>query len=92
MDADRVREIGRISFQKHGKRTQWLARRQVRTAIERGLLSRPEHCQSCRILVSRARDGRFLIQAHHYAGYENPLTVSWLCPICHKVAHDAAGA
>jgi hypothetical protein len=92
-DADHVREIGRISFQKHAHahRAGETARRQVRRAIERGLLSRPDHCQSCRTIVPRARDGRFLIQAHHYAGYENPLTVSWLCPICHKLAHDAAG-
>jgi hypothetical protein len=26
-----------------------------------------------------------------WTGYDNPLTVRWLCPICHKLAHfDAA--
>ena len=64
------------------------ARRAVRIAIESGRLVPARQCDVCGSSATRI-DGRRGIQAHHYAGYENKLTVSWLCPKCHRKA-DAA--
>lgn len=67
------------------------ARVAVRRAIECGLLVPRKSCERCRAVVVR-RDGARAIQAHHYLGYENALSVEWLCPKCHRKAHDAARA
>lgn len=64
------------------KKKKMRARRIVRTAIQSGLLSRPNACSKCGASPS-SRDGRALIHAHHHKGYDNPLDVEWLCPKCH---------
>ena len=64
--------------------TQQAAYRAVRTAIESGMLRRAEYCARCGARNTPASDGRSTIQAHHYAGYDNPLLVEWLCPSCHR--------
>lgn len=60
-----------------------LARKRVNTAIEYGKLVRPTRCEQCGNEPGFTPYGRPLIQAHHYAGYENALRVKWLCTKCH---------
>ena len=57
------------------------ARHAVRMAIKRGVLARPEECETCW--------QRGVVQAHHYKGYqkENWLHVQWLCIPCHNHAN-----
>ncbi len=49
-------------------------REDIRAAIKRGQLLRPDICESC------GRGGE--IQAAHH-DYEQPLAVHWLCRSCH---------
>lgn len=65
------------------------ARRAVREAVKKGILIRPEFCSDCRKTATRS-DGVTAIQAHHHAGYDKPLEVTWLCPKFHKAHDDAA--
>lgn len=68
------------------------AYRKVRSALSAGVLVRPSHCEECGIQDPKRSDGRSAIQAHHYAGYDQPLTVKWLCPACHaKDSYKAWG-
>lgn len=60
------------------------AYRQVRTALERGMLKRAQFCSRCGVPDIPASDGRSTIHAHHLAGYNNPLLVEWLCAACHR--------
>ena len=60
------------------------AYQKVRRALERGDLVRPDLCDECRQPPRRGRDGRSLIQGHHYLGYKQPLSVRWLCVLCHS--------
>lgn len=60
-----------------------IAYREVRTAIAKGMLCRPETCSQCGRIDSRAADGRTLIHAHH-RDYCKPLDVEWLCSKCHR--------
>lgn len=64
------------------------ARRQVRTAVEQGAIVVPDSCEKCGNPAKR-HDGARGIQAHHFAGYNEPLAVQWLCPKCHSQC-DAA--
>jgi hypothetical protein len=59
------------------------ARRAVRIAIRSGRLVRADRCEKCGRPDKPASDGRTTIQAHHYLGYENPLSVRWVCARCH---------
>jgi len=63
------------------------ARTAVRRAIEAGRLVRPALCSECGSDPGPGSDGRSRIHAHHYAGYDKPLVVEWLCYLCH-VKHD----
>lgn len=58
----------------------WAAR-QVAIAVKGGLLARPSACERCGQSSER-------IEAHHFAGYQRPLTVSWVCRSCHRRAHQ----
>lgn len=51
----------------------------VRYAVLIGKLYRPTHCPKCN------REEK--IEAHHHMGYDDPLNVMWLCPVCHRRAH-----
>lgn len=64
------------------------ARRAVRNAILKGLLTPPNNCEKCKKYQFRI-DGVRAIQAHH-EDYSKPLNVQWLCPPCHVAAHNAA--
>lgn len=55
----------------------------VRRALDRGKIARPTLCEKCGCNPGHARDGRRLLHAHHYQGYDKPLIVQWLCPACH---------
>lgn len=57
------------------------ARSKVGYAIATGKLLRPKNCEACGCLCKP--------QAHHYAGYDKPLTIKWLCIPCHNNEHDA---
>lgn len=56
----------------------------LRSAVKRGLLTRPDRCDRCGTI------GR--VDAHHDPErYHEPLHVEgWLCRRCHKVAHRKA--
>ena len=55
------------------------ARHLVKSAIQRGELSKPSMCQAFRCTNS-------VVHAHH-ADYAKPLDVSWLCPDHHEHVH-----
>ena len=59
------------------------ARAAVNVAIKNGTLVRPLACSKCGIIDNISLDGRAVIHAHHYKGYEFPLDVEWLCVKCH---------
>lgn len=54
-------------------------------AIERGVVTRKDHCECCGKSYSM-KDGRTAIQAHH-CDYNRPLDVMWLCQKCHHEWH-----
>ena len=56
----------------------------VRRAIDIGDLIRPDICRECGVKPAKGKDGRTTIEAHHYRGYEYPLSVQWLCVSCHR--------
>jgi hypothetical protein len=57
----------------------------VRRAVKRGQLKRPAACERCGVVPIPSSDGRAVIHAHHYLGYDHPLCVQWLCPNCHII-------
>lgn len=59
------------------------AYKEVKAAIKRGGLIRPEQCERCGSSPPRCSDGRSAIQAHHH-DYSKPLEVEWICPKCHR--------
>lgn len=60
------------------------AYRIVRTALKQGNLKRASFCARCGKPDVPASDGRSTIHAHHFNGYDNPLSVEWLCAKCHR--------
>ena len=56
-----------------------LARRQARNAMASGKLPRPDSCDACRKPCKP--------QMHH-PDYSKPLSVIWLCGLCHGVVHS----
>lgn len=62
-----------------------LARQAVRRAVRRGLLVKPDACQSCGNKHQPAR-----LHGHHHS-YNEPLNVTWLCATCHTKADGRAG-
>ena len=56
-----------------------LARYQIEIALKKGSLIKPETCEKC--------GGQKKTEAHHHNGYENPLSVMWLCKECHLRVH-----
>lgn len=64
------------------KGKQSLAMRRVQQAIANGTLKRLNRCQIC--------DHEEKTVAHHYAGYDKPFSVWWICRTCNAnlKAHD----
>lgn len=58
------------------------ARRKLRAALDKGILTRPSICEKCGKGSPPRKDGRSTIQGHHLS-YDLPLIVEWLCPKCH---------
>lgn len=54
------------------------SRQVVFYAVKSGVLTKPDHCESC-------GKGDCAIQAHHVS-YDDPLKVLWLCVPCHRQA------
>lgn len=80
--ASRGREIRTIKggFQRLSAKV--AARQLVAAARRRGELAKPSFCERCKkSMVSEERN----LHAHHYAGYDKPLIVQWLCVACHKI-------
>jgi transposase-like protein len=72
-------------FYRGGERADQEAHNLVETALEQGVLVRPDACEEC----GRGgwfADGRTAIQAHH-DDYNKPLDVRWLCQPCHHTWH-----
>ena len=59
-----------------------VVRRETNKAIRIGKLVRPSSCEKCK------RVG--LTHAHH-SDYSKPLSVMWLCPICHAAQDKIDG-
>lgn len=55
------------------------ARQIVSHEIRMGRIVRPEKCSEC--------ENETLIEAHH-EDYSKPLSVDWLCRICHVIVHQ----
>src|SRR4029077_1391881 len=58
-----------------------LARLELRTAVKKGRLTKPDRCDACK-LETPARK----LHGHHQ-NYMNPLAVEWLCQKCHLLRH-----
>lgn len=56
------------------------ARSYLNVYVRRGKITRLP-CEVC---------GREPAEGHHHAGYEHPLTVTWLCRMHHRKRHQAA--
>ena len=78
------REYYRKYQREHGKKyrdanpEKCAARKDVRLAVLRGDLVKPDRCEEC--------DDSGPIQAHH-EDYSKPLQVDWLCKPCHLARH-----
>lgn len=78
MRAKRVRSPNR-------ERVKNRARYAVHEALRKGVLTRPDHCESCG-RPSNKNLRKPDIEAHH-DDYSKPLDVRWLCKRCHGVFH-----
>lgn len=58
----------------------------VERALDKGVLTRPTQCETCKKTPKPFKDGRSAIQAHH-CDYNKPLEVMWLCQKCHHDWH-----
>jgi len=72
-------------FYRGGKNDTDRAHNLVDKAVARGLLVRPDACETCGT-SGEFKDGRSAIQAHH-DDYNRPLSVRWLCQPCHHEWH-----
>jgi hypothetical protein len=79
-------EKGRICAEKKKQKPDWPQKRNARDAVRRavksGKIIKPTCCESCGEASK--------VEGHHYAGYNNPLLVKWLCPKCHRQAEKSA--
>lgn len=71
-------------------RSQKSAIKLVEYAIKRGELVRPEQCEIC---TSKPIDYQsHAIVAHHWKGYDFPLSIWWVCRSCNGIldVHDGS--
>jgi hypothetical protein len=74
--------LGRIAYRERNywdRHVENLARATARRAVLSGKLKCPSVCSSC--------GSDDLIEAHH-ATYSKPLSVTWLCSLCHGQLHS----
>lgn len=82
------REKARLYQQRYRLREDVQARARARVAVQhalkRGDLVRPDSCERCGKKPGKAADGRSLIRADHFQGYDkdNYLNVQWICATC----------
>lgn len=74
----RIRRVAQKWKEDHPKRH--AAHSAVNNAVRDGRLSKPSECEWC-------GDAHKRIHGHH-EDYDKPLDVIWLCPPCHKKAHQ----
>ncbi len=67
---------GRLVIRPDGVRKKHRARSKVDYAIRTGRISRPNQCEKCKTTCPPMKDGRASVQAHHCAGYDQPLKCS----------------
>ena len=75
------------------------ARQLLRSTVRRGVLKRPDHCELCNLhvpLYNKLRVKGYTpserIEGHHYAGYDHPLEVWWVCHRCNMRVHEHDGS
>lgn len=76
---------GENHFYRGGIRASGITHDLVERAIEKGIITRKTHCESCGD-TGEIKDGRTKIQAHH-EDYNKPLDIKWLCQRCHHKWH-----
>ena len=87
MESSQTGDLPEVTGKEKGDRSIWrkkhpevaIANCKVNEAIKKGLLIRPSQCSEC-------YEKRKLI-AHH-DDYSKPLSVRWVCRICHSKIHD----
>ena len=90
-ESKRLREARHVKAYREKYPEKEAAKRIVTLAIKRGSLLRPTSCELCGKNPGSGRDGRPLIHAHH-DDYAIPLSVRWLCIMCHASHHQALTA
>jgi len=58
------------------------ARAMVRQAIKKEEILVPENCEECNKKPKQFKDKRRTLRADHYAGYDKPLIVRFICVEC----------
>ena len=58
------------------------SRRQLKQAVHRGLIKKPDFCDECGRSVEKTK-----LHGHHAWGYKQWDRVEWLCSGCHGKAH-----
>jgi len=77
--------IGIEIVTKHDQLIRDRARAAVKRALARGQITRPSSCPRCNSPERFGNDGRSLMHAHHFLGYNHPLEIEWLCITCHFI-------
>lgn len=62
------------------------AQNTLEKAVQRGIVVRKTHCETCGSVPPPKRNGSSSIEAHH-PDYNKPLDVMWLCQKCHHEWH-----
>ena len=75
--AEKTREYRKTHSVSEEQRLKGIARSYLNVNIRRGKVKRLP-CEEC---------GTSPAQGHHYAGYDHPLVVRWLCRHHHRLAH-----
>jgi len=74
-------------FYMGGRRTHRAATNAAIRAINKGLVVRPNVCESCGKSPNKTKDGRATLHAHH-DNYNKYLDVRFLCRKCHLNWHN----
>jgi len=72
-------------FWRNGSRASDRAQNLAEVALHKGVLQRPDKCQSCGA-SGHCKNGATIVHGHH-DDYSKPLDVRWLCKKCHFAWH-----